>query len=171
MKTNNKRIHEIIRVNQAGEFGAKRIYEGQLAVFPEDKTIKEMAKQEQKHLKKFNKLMVKNKVRPTALSPIWSIGGFFLGASTALMGRNAAMACTVAVEEVIEEHYSKQEKQLKKIGKKTELIKIIKKFKNDEIEHKKTALKNKAEETQGYTLLTLGIKNITKLAITISKKI
>ena len=171
MKTNNTKIHEIIRVNQAGEFGAKRIYEGQLAVFPKDKTIKEMAKQEQEHLQKFNKLMIKNNVRPTALSPIWSIGGFFIGASTALMSRNAAMACTVAVEEVIEEHYSQQEKQLKKIGKETELIKIIKKFKNDEIKHKKTALKNKAEETQGYALLTSSIKNITKLAITISKKI
>lgn len=170
-KNNKKIINEMIRVNQAGEFGAQKIYEGQLAILPEDKTIKKMAQQENIHLEKFNKLMIKKRVRPTALSPIWSVGGFFLGASSAMVGRKAAMACTLAVEEVIDKHYEEQEKKLTKEIKDNELLKLVKKFRKEEIEHKNIAIKNNAKDTNGYELLSFGIKNITKLAIKLSKKI
>ena len=141
-KNKKKLINEMIRVNQAGEFGAQKIYEGQLAVLPKDKTIKKMAQQENIHLEKFNKLMVKKRVRPTALSPIWSIGGFFLGASSAIISRKAAMACTLAVEEVIDKHYEEQEKKLTKDIKDDELLKLVKKFRKEEIEHKNIAINN-----------------------------
>ena len=170
-KKDKKLINEMVRVNQAGEFGAKKIYEGRLAVLPKDKTIKKMAQQENIHLEKFNKLMIKNEVRPTALSPIWSIGGFFLGASTAIIGRKAAMACTLAVEEVIDKHYEEQEKKLTTDIKDRELLKLVKKFREEEIEHKNIAIKNNAKNAIGYELLSLGIKNITKIAIKLSKKI
>jgi len=166
-----KLINEMIRVNQAGEFGAQKIYEGQLAVFPKDKTIKNMADQENLHLKEFNKLMIKKRVRPTAMSPVWAIGGFFLGASSALISRDAAMACTLAVEEVIDKHYEEQEIKLKKDIKDLELLKLVQKFRKEEIEHKNIALENNATNAKGYNLLSFGIKNITKIAIKISKKI
>ena len=174
MKYINKKrklINEMIRVNQAGEFGAQKIYEGQLAVLPKDKTIKKMALQENKHLEEFNKLMIKKKVRPTAMSPIWSVGGFCLGAATALMSREAAMACTLAVEEVIDDHYNSQEKILKKDIQDADLLKLVKKFREEEIEHKNIAIKNNAENTKGYKFLSFGIKKITKLAIKVSKKV
>ena len=102
-------LDEIIRVDHAGEYGATRIYDGQIAVFGKDskigKTIQHMADQEQEHIEKFNELLIEKRVRPTALLPLWNIAGFALGAGTALMGEKAAMACTVAVEKVIGEHY------------------------------------------------------------------
>ena len=102
-------LDEIIRVDHAGEYGATRIYDGQIAVFGKDskigKTIQHMADQEQEHIEKFNELLIEKRVRPTALLPVWNIAGFALGAGTALMGEKAAMACTVAVEKVIGEHY------------------------------------------------------------------
>ena len=104
-------IARIIRVDQAGEYGAKRIYEGQLSVLSgtaDENVLREMADTEVVHLDTFNKLMVERRVRPTVLAPLWHFAGFALGAGTALMGREAAMACTVAVEEVIEEHYENQ---------------------------------------------------------------
>ena len=145
-KAKNKIISEMIRVNQAGEFGAQKIYEGQLAVLKNDKTIKKMSEQEKKHLETFNKILIKRGVRPTALSPFWDLGGYLLGVTTALIDRKAAMACTVAVEEVIEEHYKEQENILKKDNTEKELIKIIKKFREEEIEHKDIALEHNAED-------------------------
>ena len=107
--------NRMIRVDHAGEYGAVRIYEGQLAVLEARTgsrdaaaTIRKMAQQEQHHLETFDKLIVERRVRPTALEPIWRIAGFALGAATALMGEKAAMACTAAVEEVIDEHYARR---------------------------------------------------------------
>ena len=108
-KTDKTILDEIIRVDHAGEYGATRIYDGQIAVFGKDskigKTIQHMADQEQEHIEKFNELLIEKRVRPTALLPVWNLAGFALGAGTALMGEKAAMACTVAVEKVIGEHY------------------------------------------------------------------
>ena len=115
--------------------------------------------------------MIKKRVRPTAMSPVWAIGGFFLGASSALISRDAAMACTLAVEEVIDKHYEEQEIKLKKDIKDLELLKLVQKFRKEEIEHKNIALENNATNAKGYNLLSFGIKNITKIAIKISKKI
>ena len=113
-KTNKTILDEFIRVDHAGEYGANRIYDGQIAVFGKNtkigKTIQHMADQEQEHIETFEKLIINHRVRPTALLPLWNIAGFALGASTAMMGEKAAMACTVAVERVIGEHYKKQSK-------------------------------------------------------------
>lgn len=171
IKSKNKIVSDMIRVNQAGEFGAQKIYEGQLAVLNNDKTILDMLKQEKKHLETFNKILIKRGIRPTALSPLWSLGGYLLGVTTALIDRKAAMACTVAVEEVIEKHYRDQQEMLEEDNSEKELIEIIEKFRDEEIEHKNTALDHDAQGIKGYKLMTKGIKRITKLAIFLSKKI
>ena len=166
-------IDEIIRVDHAGEYGATKIYAGQLAIFGKDskigKTIKHMADQEQKHIDTFNKLIVERRVRPTALMPLWNFTGFILGATTALLGKNAAMACTVAVEDVIGKHYQKQAKELG--TKEQKLKKILLEFRDDELEHHDIGLENDAEKTLGYNILTKIIKTGCKTAIKISKKI
>jgi ubiquinone biosynthesis monooxygenase Coq7 len=113
--TKSQKIDRILRVNHAGEYGAVRIYEGQLFVLGGGKAgpvIADMAEKEREHLETFEKLVVKNRARPTALQPIWRIAGFALGAATAALGPKAAMACTVAVEEVIDEHYAAQVAEL-----------------------------------------------------------
>ena len=170
-KLKNTITDDMIRVNQAGEFGAKRIYEGQLAVLKNDKTIIEMAEQEAEHLEAFNKILLERGIRPTALSPLWNLGGYLLGMTTALIDRKAAMACTVAVEEVIDDHYKSQQEELQNNDKEKNLFKLIKKFRDEEIEHKNTALEHNAEDIKGYKVMTQGIKGITKLAIFLSKKI
>ena len=104
--TQNEMVERMIRVNHAGEYGAKRIYEGQLSVLTDTKegeVIREMEMAERRHLEKFSELIVKRRVRPTVLSPLWHVAGYALGFATAKLGKEAAMACTVAVEEVIEE--------------------------------------------------------------------
>ena len=170
-KLKNTITDDMIRVNQAGEFGAKRIYEGQLAVLKNDKTIIEMAEQEAEHLEAFNKILLERGIRPTALSPLWNLGGYLLGMTTAMIDRKVAMACTVAVEEVIDEHYKSQQEKLKNNSKEKKLFKLITKFRDEEIEHKNTALEHNAKDIKGYKVMTQGIKSITKLAIFLSKKI
>ena len=166
-------LDEIIRVDHAGEYGATRIYDGQIAVFGKDskigKTIQHMADQEQEHIEKFNELLVEKRVRPTALLPIWNIAGFALGAGTALMGEKAAMACTVAVEKVIGEHYREQQDLLEDDEK--ELKKTIAKFEKDELEHHDIGLEHDAENAPGYKVMTKVIEIGCKAAIAISKKI
>ena len=171
--TNRQILEEIIRVDHAGEFGATRIYEGQIAVFGKNtkigKTIQHMADQEQEHIEKFQELIVAERVRPTALLPLWSIAGYFLGAGTAIMGEKAAMACTVAVEKVIGEHYEEQIELLKEDQKK--LKSTIKKFAADELEHHDIGIAHDAESTPGYKILTKVIEIGCKTAIAVSKKI
>ena len=172
--TTDKRIlDEIIRVDHAGEYGARRIYDGQIAVFGKDskigKTIQHMADQEQEHIEKFNELLIEKRVRPTALLPVWNIAGFALGAGTALMGEKAAMACTVAVEKVIGEHYREQQDLLEDDEK--ELKKTIAKFEKDELEHHDIGLEHDAENAPGYKVMTKVIEIGCKAAIAISKKI
>ena len=166
-------LDEIIRVDHAGEYGATRIYDGQIAVFGKDskigKTIQHMADQEQEHIEKFNDLLIEKRVRPTALLPLWNIAGFALGAGTALMGEKAAMACTVAVEKVIGEHYREQQDLLEDDEK--ELKKTIAKFEKDELEHHDIGLEHDAENAPGYKVMTKVIEIGCKAAITISKKI
>jgi ubiquinone biosynthesis monooxygenase Coq7 len=170
--TREERLAQIIRVNQAGEFGAKRIYEGQLAVLgktADGTIIKDMLKQEEQHLAKFNALVAERGVRPTALEPLWNVAGFALGAATALMGREAAMACTVAVEEVIGEHYAEQAAIL---GDNEPALKsTIEEFRQDELHHRDVSLENGAEQAPVYPVLTTAIKAGTRLAIWLSKRI
>lgn len=166
-----ERIGRMIRVDQAGEFGAARIYAGQLAVLgksPVAPVLREMAAQEQRHLDVFNKLMIERRVRPTLLSPVWHVAGFALGAATALLGERAAMACTVAVEEVIDEHYAKQAAQLGEDEK--PLRDTVEEFRGDELQHRDTALKHDAHDTPGYEMLTGAIKSASRLAIWLSSR-
>ena len=171
--TDKNILDEIIRVDHAGEYGATRIYDGQIAIFGKDskigKTIQHMADQEQEHIDKFNELLVEKRVRPTALLPLWNVAGFALGAGTALMGEKAAMACTVAVEKVIGEHYREQQDLLEEDEK--ELKKTIAKFEKDELEHHDIGLKHDAKNAPAYDIMTKIIEIGCKTAIAISKKI
>ena len=163
----------MIRVDHAGEYGAVRIYEGQLAVFGSKKSetadaIRKMAEQEQEHLAAFDKLINERRVRPTALEPVWRVAGFALGAATALMGEKAAMACTAAVEQVIDEHYAQQ---IGRLDGDPSLKKAVEKFRADEVAHKNEALELGAEEAPGYKLLSETIKAGCRLAITLSERL
>ena len=166
----------MIRVDHAGEYGAVRIYEGQLAVLRRRPgaaqsvaTIEHMAQQEQAHLKAFDALINERRVRPTALEPVWRIAGFALGAVTAAMGEKAAYACTAAVEEVIDEHYAGQIAQLGDSD--PALSQTVEKFRAEEIEHRDTALENGAEQAPGYRLLSETIKAGCRMAIKLSERI
>jgi len=171
--THREVLEEIIRVDHAGEYGATKIYSGQIAVFGKNsklgKTIQHMADQEQEHIDKFNELILEHRVRPTALLPLWNVAGFTLGASTALMGEKAAMACTVAVEKVIGEHY---QEQLDLLGDDhRDLKKTISKFRDDELEHHDIGIEHDAESAPGYKIMSKVIELGCKAAIAISKKI
>ena len=171
--TNRKILEEIIRVDHAGEFGATRIYDGQIAIFGKSskigKTIQHMADQEQEHIDKFNELILEHRVRPTALLPIWNVAGYALGASTALLGEKAAMACTVAVEKVIGEHYQEQINLLEDDHK--DLKKTISKFRDDELEHHDIGIEHDAESAIGYRVMSRVIEFGCKTAIAFSKKV
>lgn len=165
-------VARMIRVDHAGEYGAKRIYDGQLAVLGKSReasVIREMAEQEKLHLAAFEKLIVERRVRPTFLHPLWHLTGFALGAATALLGERAAMACTVAVEEVIDEHYARQAALLG--ADEAALKETVEKFRADEVEHKEIGLEHGAEAAPGYHLLTGAIKVASHLAIWLSTRI
>lgn len=136
-------------------------------------TIQLMWDQEKKHRAKFEELIVKHRVRPTALLPIWNVAGFVLGAGTALLGTKAAMACTVAVEDVIVEHYNDQLRSLmeNKENIDKELLETIQKFRDEELEHHDTGLEHGAKQAPFYQILTNVIKTGCKTAIAISKVI
>ncbi|MDX1974042.1 MAG: demethoxyubiquinone hydroxylase family protein [Rickettsiales bacterium] len=166
------RLDRMIRVNHAGEYGAKRIYAGQLAVLGKSDCaplLKHMAAQEEVHLATFATMLVQRKVRPTALMPLWHVGGFALGALTALMGKEAAMACTAAVEEVIDQHYADQEQVLDESE--SELKATIQQFRAEEKEHHDTALAEGAERAPFYRALHGAIALNTKFAIWLSTRI
>ena len=167
-----KMLERFVRVDHAGEYGAVRIYEGQLSVLGKSASaeiIKEMAEKEREHLKKFSTLIGERRVRPTALMPVWHAAGFALGAATALMGEKAAMACTNAVEEVIEEHYAKQALALG--DDEAALRDTITEFRKDELEHRDIAREHEAEQTPGYEHLSSVIKKGSRLAIWLSERI
>src|SRR6478736_5566329 len=150
----------MIRVDQAGEYGATRIYAGQLAVMgdraPHSGEIRAMAEQEHDHLRAFDALAARRGVRPTALQPLWSVAGYALGAATALLGPEAAMACTAAVEED---------------GDDPELAGMIDRFRDDERAHRDAALAAGAERAPGYPLLSTAIRLGCRTAIRLSEKI
>ena len=165
-------VARTIRVDHAGEYGAKRIYEGQLAVLGRTKygpILEHMKAQEQVHLDTFAGLIAKRRVRPTALLPIWHVAGFALGAATALLGHRAAMACTVAVEEAIDEYYRSQAETLG--DDEAPLRADIERFRAEELEHRDIGLENEAEQAPAYRLLTAAIKAGCKVAIKVSERV
>lgn len=171
---NRARSARMLRVDQAGEYGATRIYAGQLAVMgdraPHSPEIVAMAGQEADHRRRFDALIAERGVRPTALQPVWSVAGFALGAATALIGPEAAMACTAAIEEEIDRHYSQQLDQLKD-GDDPELAGMIAEFRDDEREHRDIALAAGAERAPAYPLLSGAIRLGCRLAIRLSERI
>ena len=165
----------MIRVDQAGEYGATRIYAGQLAVMgdraPHSSEIRAMAEQEAGHLAAFDALMADRGVRPTALQPLWSAAGYALGAATALIGPEAAMACTAAVEEEIDRHYTRQLDELERDGDDPELATMIADFREDERAHRDAALAAGAENAPAYALLSAAIRLGCRAAIRLSERI
>lgn len=213
---NNNIFAKIIRVNQAGEYGAKRIYEGQLSVLKnsDKELVQHMYEQELLHLQYFNTQIIKQKIRPSLLQPLWHVAGWTLGAVSAKISKKMAMACTVAVEEVIDKHYQKQiyllniklktvnnkfenniETRLKneienKIKNKTkneiedryqklknqkeliyDLLIHIKKFREEELEHKNIGLQNDAELAPAYLITAKFIKMLSKISIWFAERV
>lgn len=165
-------VHRMIRVDHAGEYGAAQIYAGQLAVLRHSgkaDLLRHMRDQEQVHLATFNTVIADRHVRPTALLPLWHLAGFALGAATAALGERAAMACTVAVEETIDAHYTSQIEQL--AGSETILCDTLKQFRAEEREHRDIALANGAGRTPGYRLLSRAIRTGCRLAIRLSERL
>jgi ubiquinone biosynthesis monooxygenase Coq7 len=170
----SKRIdtRPMVRVDQAGEYGAARIYAGQLAVMGGRSRvageIRHMAAQEQRHLDGFDALMTRRSVRPTLFTPIWNVAGYALGAATALLGPRAAMACTVAVETVIDQHYGEQADALAD-GADPELAAMVDDFRADEVEHKQTAAAHSGENAFG--VMQAIIRASCRTAIAVTKRI
>lgn len=163
----------MIRVDQAGEYGATRIYAGQLAVMgdrsPAAREIAGMARQEERHRAFFDRLIAERGVRPTLFQPFWDIAGFALGAVTAAMGPKAAMACTAAVETEIDQHYSEQ---LHQLGDSDPALRdAIAEFQAEELEHRDTALAHGAEGAAAYPLLSAAIRLGCRVAIATAKRI
>ncbi len=170
--TKDQLIARILRVDQAGELGAVRIYQGQRAVLGRGRhgaLLTKMHDQEKHHLETFSRLIAERRVRPTALAPIWHVAGFVLGAGTALLGERAAMACTVAVEEAIDEHYAEQAARLG--DDEAGLRATIEKFREEEIEHRDIGLANEAEKAPAYPLLSAAIKTGCRAAIWLSERV
>ena len=174
---NETRIEEIIRVDHAGEHGATSIYKGTLDVLSllgDKKTIpiiEEMAEGEKKHVREFNRLIKERSIRPTAFLPIWKLAGYSLGALSAVYGKNAIMACTEAVEEVIDKHYSEQIEELDKSGQEESLLNSLKEFHADEVEHEMIAKKELDETSMALNIFKNLIKIGCKGAIKVSEKI
>jgi ubiquinone biosynthesis monooxygenase Coq7 len=165
-------IAAMLRVDHAGEYGAVRIYDGQLAVVGRGRgrdEIRHMAEQEKRHFETFDALMRSRRVRPTVLQPLWHVAGYALGAATALLGERAAMACTVAVEEVIDEHYRGQSELLAEAD--PALGQTVREFRDDELRHRSVALERRATEAPGYDLISAAVKAGSRLAIWLSTRI
>ncbi|NBC37932.1 demethoxyubiquinone hydroxylase family protein [Novosphingobium sp. FSY-8] len=168
-----KAIERMIRVDQAGEYGAVRIYAGQMAVMgdrgPNGAKIREMEAQEAEHRQWFDRLLAERGARPTLLQPVWHVAGFALGAATALISPEAAMACTAAIETEIDQHYTQQ---LEELGEEEpELAGLIRKARDDEREHLDEALKAGAERAPAYPLLSAAIRLGCRAAIRLSERI
>ena len=163
----------MLRVDQAGEFGATRIYAGQLAVMgdrhPDSRLIAGMAVQEERHRQHFDAMIARRGGRPTALQPIWNVAGFALGAVTAAIGPRAAMACTAAIETEIDRHYAEQLEQLGQDD--PELSTAIADFQAEEVEHRDAAIAHGAEQAPAYPLLSGAIRLGCRAAIALSKRI
>jgi ubiquinone biosynthesis monooxygenase Coq7 len=171
-----RRRAEILRVDHAGEYAAVHIYRAQRAVF-EGRAGKagiaadmgEMQGQEAVHLERFNALLAAERVRPTAMTPVWRLAALALGAGTALIGEKAAHACTEAVEDVIEKHYADQIAEL--ADRDPELAAELSRFRDEEIAHHDHAVEQGSREAPAYRLLSAVIKAGCKAAIKISERI
>ena len=170
--TPSERLQRMIRVDHAGEYGAVQIYKGQLAVLgrgPKGNILRHMLEQEVQHEATFAGLIADRRVRPTVLLPLWRLAGFALGAATAAIGERGAMACTVAVEEAIDEHYAQQAASLD--DDEAGLRSTIERFRAEELEHRDIGLENEAELAPAYALMSRVIKLGCKVAIAVSERV
>jgi 3-demethoxyubiquinol 3-hydroxylase len=169
----NTDTESMIRVNQAGEYGATRIYAGQLAIMnarsPAAREIARMAAQEERHRQTFDKMITDRRVRPTLLAPLWNVAGYGLGMATALIGPEAAMACTVAIETEIDRHYGEQLVELGDAD--PELSAAVTDFQAEEVEHKEIALASGAERAPAFPVMSAAIRLGCRAAIALSKRI
>ncbi|WP_242008462.1 demethoxyubiquinone hydroxylase family protein [Sphingomonas ginsenosidivorax] len=164
-------MRALIRVDHAGEFGAVRIYDGQIAVLDRKnlhhEELQHMREQEREHHARFSELLANRNVRPTILLPLWHVAGYAVGLTTALMGPEAAMACTEAVEDAVVEHY---DEQLALLGdSEPELSSIVARIRDEELEHRDHAITAGAHDTPGHTLVYGAIRFGCRIAIAISK--
>jgi ubiquinone biosynthesis monooxygenase Coq7 len=165
-------IARMLRVDHAGEYGATRIYQGQLDVLGRSRgagEIRQMAETEKGHLAQFEALLHERRVRPTLLYPLWSVAGYALGAASALLGERAAMACTVAVEDVIDEHYRGQAEYL--ADEDPALRETVLAFRDDELAHREIAIAHSAEDAFGYELISVAVKTGSRIAIWLSTRL
>jgi ubiquinone biosynthesis monooxygenase Coq7 len=162
--TSRHDIERFLRVDHAGERAAQQIYKGQLAVLANHEMDQEV-----EHLETFDSLLNERKVRPSLLDPLWGAAGFTLGVVTAAMGPKAAMACTIAVEEVIGEHYQKQADILGEDER--ELQATVERFRDEELEHRDIAVEHDGREARHYSLLRKVIQRGCRTAIKIAEKV
>ena len=170
--TSRHDIERFLRVDHAGERAAQQIYKGQLAVLKNHEManeIRHMMDQEVEHLETFDNLLNERQVRPSLLDPIWGAAGFTLGVVTAAMGPKAAMACTIAVEEVIGEHYQKQADILGEDER--ALQATVERFRDEELEHCDIAVEHDGREARHYSLLRKVIQHGCRTAIKIAEKV
>jgi ubiquinone biosynthesis monooxygenase Coq7 len=171
----NQNLHAMIRVNQAGEYGATRIYQGQMDAVgkssPLFSELHHMLSQEKEHLKAFNERMVDTNIPPTLFHPLWHTAGYMLGYITGIMGEKAIHACTEAVEEVIDEHYQEQLSELENTPEHQELWEQINTFRQEELEHRDMARAQGASQAPFQPFLKMAIKSASKLAIFLSKRV
>ena len=174
--TQERRLQEILRVDHAGELGAVRIYQGQLAVLGKAPRaassadlVRHMAAQEEQHKAAFDALLADRRTRPSLLEPLWSAAGFALGAASALISERAAMACTVAVEDVIGEHYGRQIDEIESTE--PQLADKLRVLRSEELEHREIGLTEGAEKAPAYPLLSGLVKAGCRLAIKIAEKL
>ena len=170
--TSRHDIERFLRVDHAGERAAQQIYQGQLAVLANHEMadeIRHMMDQEVEHLETFDSLLNERQVRPSLLDPLWGAAGFTLGVVTAAMGPKAAMACTIAVEEVIGEHYQKQADILGEDER--ELQATVERFRDEELEHRDIAVEHDGREARHYSLLRKVIQRGCRTAIKIAEKV
>ena len=171
---NKQQLAEFLRVDHAGERAAQTIYKGQLAVLknkPAAKEIQHMMEQEQVHLDTFDTLLNQYQVCPSLLDPVWGFAGFSLGMVSAALGPKAAMACTIAVEEVIGGHYQKQVDVLELTDVDPDLVNTLAQFRDEELEHKDIAVASEGEKAPAYQLLKFVVQTGCKAAIKVAEKI
>lgn len=181
-------LDSALRVNQAGELAATLIYTAQtppvVKAHPHlQPLMKHMYDQEAGHFKRFNELLVKHRIRPTAMYPLWQAAATVLGWTTGMMGKEAAMACTEAVETEIGNHYNSQVRELfkwmtelKERGEELDpelaiLIEDVKRIRDEELEHLDHAVEHDAKEAQPYEPLTKVIQYGCKGAIWMSERV
>ena len=187
-KAQREFLDRALRVNQAGELAATLIYKHQTPPITRAHPLlrslmHHMYSQEARHFSTFNEMLAKHRIRPTAMYPVWSAAASVLGWGTGLMGREAAMACTEAVETEIGGHYNGQVRVLlgwvqemenrgEEVGEEVrDLVSTLKRIRDEELEHLDEAVGQGAREARPYELLNRMIRSGCKGAIWISERV